>query len=313
MSYPSNLTRFFCPDSTYRKLTSEQVDLHYAFEDYWVTKEFESVPVEPTSIIRLGFADKNESLVIYEPKAPVPIGSAPWNPWSSSKTIRVTDSIRTMLVDPEENQEWFRIGLPFFGQHVSQSDPWTGDSHCVKTYLTVGAPITNDGEENKGHLFIVRWSTTITPGRCDHRIDKNATMTHSVRNVAALLAGWQNTSSSLGTLLTISSDGRRIAAATWDRVLLWTIDPDMLSQGPFDPYFPPRDYNARKGFGRIRSVRLPSQGIVYSLHWYDNENLFAVTDHGLVKWYIGALGTGRRENDFSPFYPRKRLKSITDP
>lgn len=106
----------------------------------------------------------------------------------------------------------------------------------------------------------------------------------------------QQGTSSLGTIVAISPRGTRIAAATWSRVSLWSLDPSLLLQGELQHYFPVRDYNTRKGFGRLRPTPLSSEGVVHSMAWSSETLLYATTDQGLVKWDIGHMSQGERED-----------------
>lgn len=102
--------------------------------------------------------------------------------------------------------------------------------------------------------------------------------------------------SSLGTVVAISPKGTRLAAATWSRVLMWSFSPGLLLQDELQHYFPMRDFNLRKGFGRLRPTILSSVGVVYGMQFTDETHLYATTDQGLVKWDIGHLSDGRREH-----------------
>ena len=241
----------------------------------------------------MSIADNNRNLVLYANGHPVPVATARCRQQPTSKTVQALDGSRPIQLDPDEPLAWLHLGLPFFGEHSAATHVSTGEPFCMKTYLLLG--MSSNCINSSAQLFVIRWSCDNDINSCDHRIDLNSTMNHSGGRVVALLAGWKPTSSSLGSVVAISSDGHRIAAARWNLVLIWTICPDMLSQGPFEPYFPARDFNRRKDFGRIRPVRLPAQGVVHSLHWVDRENLFALTDRGLIRWYIGHSRSGKRE------------------
>lgn len=69
----------------------------------------------------------------------------------------------------------------------------------------------------------------------------------------------------------------------------------MLHQGGLEHWFPKVDYNARKGVGRLRPVRLRCEGVVYSMVWVGETTLYAVTDRGLLRWECGVLAEGGRE------------------
>lgn len=106
----------------------------------------------------------------------------------------------------------------------------------------------------------------------------------------------RNPRSSLGTVVAISPKGTKLAAATWSRVLMWSFSPKLLVQGGLQHYFPIRDFNLRKGFGRLRPTLLSSEGVVHNMQFTDETHLYATTDRGLVRWDVGHLSEGRREN-----------------
>lgn len=57
-----------------------------------------------------------------------------------------------------------------------------------------------------------------------------------------------------------------------------------------------RDYNERKGFGRLRPTLLHSEGVIHNMLWTNETQLYATTDEGLVKWDISHMSDGERED-----------------
>lgn len=114
----------------------------------------------------------------------------------------------------------------------------------------------------------------------------------------ALLAGCRSGSSSLGTIMAISPKGNRIAAADWDRVLIWAFDCNMLLQDELEYYFPPRDYNVKKRIGQLRPTSLSTAGVgvIFHMLWVTESNLFAITEHGLMQWDLGCLSKGEQHH-----------------
>ena len=131
---------------------------------------------------------------------------------------------------------------------------------------------------------------------CDHVIDLEGGRRLPSWKALALLAGYREGTSSLGTVVAISPRGTKIAAATWSRVLVWSLNPTLLHQGELQHYFPVRDYNSKKGFGRLRPTLLSSEGVVHSMLWTNETQLYAATDRGLVKWDMGHMSDGERES-----------------
>ncbi|KAF2803737.1 uncharacterized protein BDZ99DRAFT_526214 [Mytilinidion resinicola] len=115
--------------------------------------------------------------------------------------------------------------------------------------------------------------------------------------------------SSLGVRMAISPKSHRIAMTSWKKVLVWAIDtkafldPGTLPEGPI-----PGDYAYLEGCGyryyqsnpldqemvELHPVELPEAGVVFELAFRDEDELWAWTDRGLVKWKFGPRACGGR-------------------
>ena len=143
-------------------------------------------------------------------------------------------------------------------------------------------------------VFIALRQTFQDPSVCNHQSNSGRTRLTTDSTPLALLAGFRDCPSSLGTIMAISPHNRRVAAAMWNRIYLWSFNPDRLIN-EIDSYFPSRDWNQRKGYGRLRPTLLSSSaGVVHSLFWTGDETLFAITDRGLTKYDMHALCDGQR-------------------
>ena len=188
------------------------------------------------------------------------------------------------------------VGMPFHGLHFhdlvvdEQSVPV-----CRNSYLALGITRCVNGSSDQPDAFIVQGDRRVHAAGCAHGIHLDEGRTLVSWNAVGLLAGWRKGASSLGTVVAVSPDGSRIAAATWSRVLIWSFNPGLLHQGELQHYFPQRDYNERKGFGRLRPTLLPWAGVIYSMLWLDEAHLYATTDRGLIKWDVGHMSRGERE------------------
>ncbi|MCJ1299801.1 hypothetical protein MMC08_002594 [Hypocenomyce scalaris] len=188
--------------------------------------------------------------------------------------------------------EYYAISMPI--HHAHEANRILTGSHqpsCRTSYLAIG--VTTE----KHNAFIVQTEVERPSASCDHAVD----LEHGRRlgfqwNALAYLAGWRQGQSSLGTVMAMSPGGRRIATANWSNVLVWSIEADLLHQGALETYFPKHDYNAEKNIGRLRPVKLPSEGVVHSLLWVNEAKLYAMTDRGLVKWNVGHMCSGDREH-----------------
>ncbi|KAG8530078.1 uncharacterized protein KY384_005560 [Bacidia gigantensis] len=194
------------------------------------------------------------------------------------------------------------IGKPFYERHMSDVFDEDDDTpQCRRSWLALGFA---DRRAARGFetpsVFIMQSDAQKPTADCDHLInlDGNTTWWKPI----ALLGGYKHGTSTLGTIMAVSPDGTRVAAALWNRIYLWTLDPKMLVEGDLHLYFPPRDYNPRKGIGRLRPTLLStSSSVVHGMQWTNEENLFAVTDRGLMKWDLGCMSDGTRESFSMPW------------
>ena len=172
---------------------------------------------------------------------------------------------------------------------------WNKALMCQVSYLALGMNENRKGSPQHPYVFIVGADTSVLSTDCDH--SANLELGRKLRSwrPLALLSGYREGTSSLGTVMAVSPKGSKIAAATWTRVLIWSLDPRLLHQGELQHYFPTCDYNPRKGFGRLRPTLLPSQGVVHRMLWKDETQLYATTDQGLAKWDLGHMSDGERD------------------
>lgn len=182
------------------------------------------------------------------------------------------------------------VGMPFYGSHSSPSHP---DRPTCSTWYLALSIVNETGQPPQA--YIARGCDVVRPGAaCNHEVhlDKGRRVTHW--DMVAYLAGWWQDTSSLGTVMAISPQGTRIAAAMWSRVMIWSFDPKLLLQDNLQQYFPPQDFNLLKDLGRLRPTILSSEGVVHKMQFIDENNLYATTDRGLVTWDIGHLSKGKR-------------------
>ena len=191
------------------------------------------------------------------------------------------------------------VGMPFHGLH-SEDITLEGQSEtfCQFSYLALGIdkyPSDKGKSDYHPDAFIVQADMHVPSSNCAHRVHLDNGRLLDMWTSVGLLAGWRQGTSSLGTVLAISPQGGRIAAATWSRVLVWSFDARLLHQGELQHYYPTRDYNEGKKLGRIRPTLLPSAGIVHNMLWIDQTQLYATTDQGLIRWDIGPMSDGEKE------------------
>ena len=142
--------------------------------------------------------------------------------------------------------------------------------------------------------FILVSDYVLPRAHCQHAVDLDGARSRNDWAFVAHLAGWRLGRSSLGTVMAVSPGGNRIAAATWDRLLIWTLDGDLLNHRGLQQYFPERDFNATTRVGRLRPTRLSTDGVIHSLRWASETSLFADTETGLVQWDMRISSKGQR-------------------
>lgn len=238
-------------------------------------------------IFDMQFIQKGKGLNFYKPGIPIHTHfttSADPETFESFESRPARENLVLIDVGGEGRFHRFAIGMPFYGIHTA------GASRCHLSYLAIGITA------NYG-AFILEMSRASSELNCSHTVDLERGRRTTDWNPIAFLAGWRDGgSSSLGSVMATSQCGGRIAAATWTEIRVWTFNPDILLQGHKEQYFPPRDYNMRKGIGRLRPTILSNEGVVYKMMWVGENNLFATTDRGLVQWDMSALAEGEKDD-----------------
>ena len=137
-----------------------------------------------------------------------------------------------------------------------------------------------------------------------------------------------------GNVIAISSSHKRVAIATWDRVQLFSIEPNAFLDAEKGSLrlgrrrtkkikrqsfqfvnltceFSDEDdhtysINCAQGYYHqythfwhrrivaLLPITLPSNGVVHKLHFTDNKTLWGWTDRGLTRWYWGPGRKGKR-------------------
>ena len=252
---------------------------------------------EDVLVLGMRFTGDCKELDLFEPGCHIPS----WYTYVDGRREQTSTPVSSNIYTGDWSKDGVRekcvIRMPF---HETHSSGLTVDgdtsSHCASSYLALGITKRMYGS---GHpcAFIMQKETLKLSQDCDHLIDLDVGKKSSGEwKPVALLAGYRQGSSSLGTVMAISPNGSRVAAATWSRVCVWSFEPESLIQGDLHLYFPAQDYNARKGFGRLRPTVLSApEGVVHQLIWTKEESLFAITDRGLVTWDLGGVSTGERE------------------
>ena len=88
---------------------------------------------------------------------------------------------------------------------------------CRTSYLAIAFARDDPEDGTNKSAFIVQSDSDTSPLICQHETDLHAGRRSSSWRALALLAGYRQGTSSLGTIISVSSCGMHIAAATWNR------------------------------------------------------------------------------------------------
>lgn len=246
------------------------------------------------TIVQTSFLESEEKLLVQDSRMPVH-SSYRYYASRAPQTFHGNSSNIHNKLRPK-NSAPFKIGVPF---HVSCTR--TSRRSCIHSYLALGVPGAGfwgcSRKDHEEHLYIAQYDEMNRRRDCDHALDLQRDASAADWKIVALLAGWRRNRGTMGSLIEYTPGVNRIASAVWNRILVWTFQPKALHPDTVADYFPPRDYNAHKGFGRLRPIMLPPRGVVHALKWTSNDTLYALTDTGLVRWYIGPHASAKREVD----------------
>ena len=242
--------------------------------------------------------ENDQKLNFSKPGIPIHSWFSPTPNLSDDRCYPISTNTALLNIDKvqDDDVEEFAIGMPFHAIHShGVTVDWSAAAMCGNSYLALGMTKHPRGSSSHPDVFIVQADSIVFSSDCQHHVVPEEGRKLRSWKALAFLAGYRQGGSSLGTVIAVSPEGTRIAAATWSQVLIWSFSPKLLQQGELQHYFPTHDYNPRKGFGRLRPTLLPSQGVVHSLLWTNETQLYATTDRGLAKWDIGHRSEGERE------------------
>lgn len=206
-------------------------------------------------------------------------------------TLTWQSSRNAFWIDLHGQTTFLELGMPFRGLHWDMNPEQT--RFCGYTYHAIGITTTS----SPASAFILASQYHLPMADCPHSVDLDRGRNRVDWILVAFLAGWRLGRSSLGTVMAVSPGGNGVAAATWDLLLIWTLDGDLLQNGTLRHYFPVRDYDLKRSIGRLRPTKLSTDGIgvIYSLRWASETSLFADTEVGLVQWDMSITSTGQRQ------------------
>lgn len=186
----------------------------------------------------------------------------------------------------------FAIDIPFFGTHSTQRQ--NGIDMCNWKYLSLG--IATHRHENWTIACLLRSEALCQSRNCGHILNLDRGRRFTEWTVVGKLAGFQNSTSSLGCITAMSPGGTRIAMSNWNVIYIWALEPSSLIEDNTDGFYPPTLESASSGMIELQPAILPLEAVCFKLRFLDKEDeLLAFTDRGVVHWDLGPLARGERE------------------
>lgn len=221
----------------------------------------------------------------------------------------------------------FAIDLPFFGTHEAPA-PGSPLNVCTWKYLSLG--VATHRKEGWTVACLLKSQTTCRSNHCGHTLNLKRGRRFGLWQVVARLWGYRKPNNSIGGIVATSSGGTRIAIANWDVIYVWALEPNEIIEenvGGYyrSPYASPRSSsssfsspspasNTGEGTERARNkstavdeaweemvelkpIVLPLGAVCFKLEFVpgQEDDLVALTDRGVMSWYLGPSGKGGRD------------------
>lgn len=186
----------------------------------------------------------------------------------------------------------FAIGIPFFGTHATITQ--NNMEMCNWKYLSLG--IAKHRSEGWSVACLLRSEALCQSRNCDHELNLDRGRRFIAWTVVATLSGFQESTSSIGSIVAASPLGTRIAVANWDVIYIWALEPNSIIENNEDGYYPPCSVGENPDVVELRPIALPLDAVCFKLKFlYEENELLALTDRGLMLWDLGAFGNGEKE------------------
>jgi hypothetical protein len=187
----------------------------------------------------------------------------------------------------------FSIAIPFFDTHNTYR---TEHNHemCRWRYLSFGTATHPEG--NWTVACLLKSEAHCRSINCGHVRNRERGRRLNVWTVVARLWGYQQKpTNSVGSIVATAQNGTRIAAANWNMVYVWALEPDELIEGNTDEFYPKTWRSGDSGVVELRPIVLRLEAVCFKLDFTEKENeLVALTDRGLMVWNLSPRATGAR-------------------
>lgn len=261
--------------------------------DYLQTRLPKShLPLERGPIIDLAFNDRSSQLLyyyraqtLYGSFQRINMSSFPVQPtlYDNSCLVRFSDSLSLL----------FSIAIPFFGTHSTYIE--NGHSLCQWKYLAFGT--ATHRAEDWTVACLLKSESVCQSRNCGHVLNLERGRRFPEWTVVARLWGFQDSTNSLGCIVAASKGGTRIAVANWKVLYVWALEPKALINQNENGFYPPSSRAAGSEAIELRPVVLTLDAVCFKLQFmYDEDELIAFTDRGVMHWNFRSSGGGVRVN-----------------
>ncbi len=260
---------------------------------------------------RIAFCNGGAGLKCYSPSTAAP--SYRISPLGARECESFT--INILAIDVGDGKTRFlSLEDPFFAYHEEATDPKHPDVRLCDNIRLSLATATLD-YQNQTIACILRSCETLPEDNCPHSINLDeiqALPTPSNVQIVARLWGFKPLITTMATVVAFAQQGTRIAIASWERILVWVLQPKALAllrgQWVQGNWIDPPTYKERT-FDRfldgklveLRPIVLEAGAVVHKMAFTANENeLITITDRGLQVWNLGPSAVGRRTVSLLP-------------
>ncbi|KAJ5683171.1 hypothetical protein N7462_006336 [Penicillium macrosclerotiorum] len=176
----------------------------------------------------------------------------------------------------------FSIGIPFFLSHrTGDESPVPGSCHWQ--YLAVG--IATHRVEHWTVACLLESEAYCQSRRCSHAMNLERGRRFDNWVIKAQLGGFQESSTSHGSIIAASHRGSRVAIANWKTVTVWALEPEKLIDDEENGYYPESWRLAANGTTELRPATIHLDAVCWQLRFTDREDeneLVVITDRGLL-------------------------------
>lgn len=212
----------------------------------------------------------------------------------------------------------FNIDIPFFSTHdegntnmnvqVNEDgniDIDVNSARCHWQYLAIG--LATHRVEHWTVACLLKSEARCRAETCGHVENLDRGRRFDQWKIMARLDGYVEANTSCPALITASSGGTRVAAASWKTITVWTFDPNEIIRNPADregiyPSHLHWDSDEAEGVVDLQPVKIDVGAVCSQIVFSEEDQLLAITDRGLMMIDLSSEGKGKEiVEDYSAF------------